>query len=309
VGNDRISPHDAVGIARAACEAYKAGREIDFHRVDGKIWCLALDWLIDQALLDVVAFAAPRAAAAHPQTRLLKSLAAILARLPPPCDDPVFAAFRDDATKEVQIVPRAGATTVLLGFCGAANRMGMPLNLMHRWFGRLGVHVIYLRDYRGRNYDEGIASLAGDLGGTLLALRQTIAGLGATRAVCYGNSLGSYGALRYGLELPAKAVLCFGAPTNLTPGFGNTPLRDQRGVATGLDLRPLYERAGTAPRTRLVYSEFQPYDRAQAENFAGLPTVSLQMVPGVRGHDVFLHVLFQGQYEGLLRWLVDPPAR
>ena len=275
-GLPNVSPHDAVGIARAVCDAYNAGCEIDVHQIDGKIWSLALDWLIDQAMLDVAAFAAPRAAAAHPETRLLKSLAAILARLPPPCDDPVFAAFRDDATKEVQIVPRAGATTVLLGFCGRANRMGMPLNLMHRWFGRLGVHVMYLRDYRGRNYDEGISSLAGDLGGTLLALRETIASLGATRAVCYGNSLGSYGALRYALELPAEAVLCFGAPTNLTPGFGNTPC-----ATSGASQRvSTCARFTSAPARRRASARRAPL-RRQGRVWS-IPNFSLTTVPKLK---------------------------
>jgi pimeloyl-ACP methyl ester carboxylesterase len=304
-----VAWQDAGEIAQYLCGAYNAGAEVDFHRVDGKLWGLALGWLIDRSVLDVATFAAPRLARAYPETRFFHTMAAILARLPAPCDDAPFAAFRDDVTREVQMIPRAGASAVLLGFCGRAQQIGMPLNLIHRWFGHLGVHVIYLRDYQGKNYDNGIRSLAPDLGGTLRALRETIAGLGVQRVVCYGNSLGGYGALRYALELQSEAVLCFGAPTNLVPDFGNIRLREKRGVAPGLDLRPLYQRASRAPRTHLVYAEHHASDRTQASNFAGLPTVSLEGVHGASGHDVFLRVLLDGRYERLVRWLVDPHRR
>jgi pimeloyl-ACP methyl ester carboxylesterase len=300
------APRDPGEIAQYLCGAYKTGVEIDFHRVDRKLWGLALDWLIDRSMLDVAMFAAPRLALAYPETRFLQTIAAIFARLPPPCDHASFAAFRDDVTREVQIIPRTGASAALLGFCGRAQRMGMPLNLIHRWFGQLGVHVIYLRDYQGKNYDNGIRSLAPDLGGTLQALREVIASLGVQRVVCYGNSLGGYGALRYALELQSEAVLCFAGPTSLVPGVDNILLREQRGVVPGLNLRPLYQRASCAPRTHLVYSEHHAFDRAQASNFAGLPTVSLEMAHGASGHDVLLHVLFHGRYERLIRWLVDP---
>jgi hypothetical protein len=122
--------------------------------------------------------------------------------------------------------------------------------------------------------------------------------------VCYGNSLGSYGALRYALELQAEAALAFAAPTNLLPNFGN--FIDKQNSEPGIDLRPLYESARYTPRVHLVYGEYHAFDRAQAINFLGLPTVTLEMAPGWRNHDVFLHTIFVGRYETLIQWLVDP---
>jgi hypothetical protein len=292
-------------LARYLCNAYATGAEVDFHRVDRKLWGIALDWLVGQAMLDVVGFAAPRLTLAYPQSRYLKTIAAIFARVPPPTNDATFAAFRDDPTQEVQIIPHAGASAALLAFCGGAQKMGIPLNLIHRWFGQLGVHVIYLRDYRRNLFDNGIQCLASDLAGTLGILRKIIANLEIQRVVCYGNSLGGYGALRYALELPSEAVLSFAGPTNLVPPLETHPLPRRR-VPQGLNLRPLYQHANCAPRAHLVYSEHNAFDRAQASNFAGLPTVSLEMVPGATEHNVFLDVLFQGRYERLIQWLVDP---
>jgi len=286
------------------CRTHAAGIEVDLRRADGKIWAMGLDGLINNSRMDVARALAPRMAAAFPGTSYFRTMATLFDRLPEPCDDPSFAAFRDDKAKEVQTVARAGANCVLLAFCGRTQRIGMPIDLIHRWFGPLGVHVIYLRDYEGHNYDQGIRSLSGDMASTLLALREIIAGLRVNRIVCYGNSLGSYGALRYALELEAEAALAFAAPTNLLPHFGN--FIDKQNAEPGIDLRPLYENKRYTPRVHLVYGERHPFDRAQAVNFRGLPTVTLEMAPDWNHHDVFLHAIFVGRYEPLLRWLVDP---
>ncbi len=286
--------------------------EIEFFRVDEKLWAVALDRLITRAMLQEAVIAAERLASAYPASRFVQTMAAILGRLPGAPDDESFAAFCDDSPLEVQVVPRDQAEVVLIGFCGSAQRMGMPLNLIHRWFGLLNAHVIYLRDYSRKNYDNGVGSLGPDLATTLSALRELIDALGASRVVCYGNSLGGYGALRYGLELQAEAVLNFAGPTFLdpsevehNPGQAEQVLQRRR-VTPGINLRPLYERAAATPRVHLVYSELNPYDRVHAANFAGLPNVTIEAVHGQATHDAFLPTLFEGRYEPLIRWLVDP---
>jgi len=302
----RSALRDRTELARYLCRIYESGAEIDFQRVDRKLWGVALDRLIYEPRLDVAAFAAPRMALAFPEITYFQTMASLFAFLPPPTDDPSFAAFRDDVTREMQVVPRAGASVVLLAFCGRAQRIGMPLNMIHRWFGQLGVHFIYLRDYQRANYDKGIQSVAPDLPTTFGVLRQVIAELGASRVVCYGNSLGTYGALRYALELQAEAVLTFAGPTNLTPSFVGSSMLERMRVAPGIDLRPLYEDASCAPRAHLVYPEHEPDDRAQAENFSGLPNVTLEMALDASDHFSCLHAIFEGRYERLLEWLIDP---
>lgn len=296
---------DAGDFADYLRRAHASGMTVDFRRADKRLWGIALEYLLNHSLIEVADAVAPGMAAAFPEVGYFATVARLLRRLPPPGEDAAFTAFRDDTTAEVQVVPRAGADCVLLGFSGRWHRLGMPIDLIHRWFGLLGVHVIYLRDYAGHNYDQGIRALGPDMHGTLQALRQIIADLGAQRIVCYGNSMGSYGALRYALELQAEAALSFSGPTNLVRGFGNFTVLEQRGVEPGLDLRPLYENARHPPRVHLVYGEHHGFDRAQATNFLGLPTVTLEMVPDWRSHDVFLHTVLTGRYEQLLRWLAD----
>jgi pimeloyl-ACP methyl ester carboxylesterase len=296
---------DAGELANYLRQAHAAGITVDFRRADKRLWGLALNYLLSHPFIEVAEAMAPRMAVTFPEVRFFGTIAGLFERLPPPSEDAVFAAFRDDMTAEVQVVPRAGANCVLLGFAGRSQKLGMPINLIHRWFGLLGVHVIYLRDYTGHNYDQGIRALSSDMHGTLKALRQIIANLGVNRIACYGNSMGGYGTLRYALELEAEAVLSFAGPTNLVRGFGDFTVLQQRDVEPGLDLRPLYENARYAPRVHLVYGEHHAFDRAQATNFLGLPTVTLEMIPGWRGHDVFLQTVFTGRYERLIRWLAD----
>jgi pimeloyl-ACP methyl ester carboxylesterase len=303
IGNLTVpTSQDAGDLGRYLFNAFEAGFEVDFQRIDRKRWGLALDWLISQKMLGVATSVAPRMAVAFAQTTYFQTTAALLSRLPPPTDDASFVAFRDDRMREVQVVPRTNGSAVLLAFCGRTHKLGMPINLIHRWFGHLGVHVIYLRDYQGMNYDNGIRSLAPDLVGTLQSLQEIVADLGTRRVVCYGNSLGSYGALRYALELQTEAVLTFAGPTSLNAEFNLA----RRTRALGLDLLPLYKKANYAPRAHLVYGEHHAFDRIHAERFADLPTVSLEMARGWSGHNVFLHAVLNRRYEPLIRWLVDP---
>ena len=297
---------DPNDFADYLCRAHAAGIEVDFSQGNIKLWAVALDCLMKANLIEVASVMAPRLAQACPDVSYFRTMAALFELLPPPCDDASFAAFRDDVGKEVQIVRRGGANCVILGFCGRAHALGMPVDMIHRWFGQLGAHVIYLRDYQGHNYDQGIASLSSDMSSTLRILREQIANLGAKRIVCYGNSLGTYGALRYALELQAEAVLAFAGPTNLVPGFGKFAYLERNNVEPGLDLRPLYQQARYAPRVHIVYGEHHAFDRVQAANFLGLPTVTLEMARGWSSHAVFLHTVFVGRYEPLIRWLVDP---
>jgi hypothetical protein len=294
------SSRDAGELANYLRQAHAAGITVDFRRADRKLWGLALNYLVNHSFIEVADAVAPHMVAAFPEVGYFRTMARLLERLPPPSEDSAFAAFRDDMTADVQVVPCAGANCVILGFTGLAHRLGLPVDLIHRWFGTLGVHVIYLRDYAGHNYDQGIRALSPDMHGTLKALRQIIANLGVNRIVCYGNCLGGYGALRYALELDAEAVLTFDGPTNLVRGFGNFTILDRKAVEPGLDLRPLYQNAGYAPRAHLVYGGDNAFDCAQAINFLGLPTVTLEMAPGWRTQD-----FFSGRYERLIRWLVD----
>ena len=149
--------------------------------------------------------------------------------------------FIDDPDKDLQVVPAdGGAETdgapLILVFCGTGQRFAIPNNMIHRWLGRIGAHIVYIRDHKKRFYVMGVSSLGHDYATSIAALRRIIDQLGARSVHCMGESAGVYGALQMGLDLGAQSVLCLAGPTELTR------LSTQKGCA---GKRP---RAGNADR-------------------------------------------------------------
>lgn len=222
--------------------------------------------------------------------------------------------FADRATEDVQIVRANECAPVLFVFCGQSGRFGVPLNLIHRWFARLGMHLVYLRDARRLFYVCGIRSFGRGRADSLSALRRIATDLRATSIACTGNSAGSYGALRFGLDLGARAVLAFAGPTALhRVGDGLLAAARRHGHGLGKDdierssLRDLYAQTANPPRVRIVYGAESPVDRLHALAMAGLPDVDLLAIPGVSQHLVLGELLARGAFENTLAWLQEAP--
>lgn len=219
--------------------------------------------------------------------------------------------FKDNTEHDVQIAVRDRAETALLLFCGADDNLGLPLAVVHSWTGRLDASLIYLRDFHRHHFLDRIASLGATREATIAELRRIIAALGAKRIACYGTSAGVFGALHYGLELDADAVLCLGGTVNLRPEFnaysiyekGANKLRADFPDAE-LDLRCLYAAALRPPRVRMIYGAEFWDDRIQAEYMGTLPCVTLQPVENFGEHNVIVELIRRQQFETALSWLV-----
>jgi hypothetical protein len=278
---------------------------LDPKRADPKIWAVALDQVIAYGAVDAAVAAAPLLASAFPGMAYLRTMARTLQQLPAQTDDPGFSSFVEDVSAAFQLVRRRNADALLIAVCGAGRpqQLGLPINLMHRCFGQLGAHVLYLRDLRRDNMDGGIEGIAESYAGVIEAIRTCAADLRVSRMFCFGNSFGGYLALRAGLDLKAEAVLTFGGPTNpkLSADFPRT------GISPGLDLRPLYAApGGQTPRVHLVYGEEFEQDRLQAHHMAGLPRVTMAGLPGLKSHGVIQYLMEHGHLSGHLQWLADP---
>jgi len=145
---------------------------------------------------------------------VLKAWRTVLRHLPAPA----AGNFIDDPDKDLQVVPAAegaGAPIVFV-FCNCHHRFAIPLNMIHRWLGRIGAHIVYLRDFRDLFYVMGVQSLGGDYAGSIAALRRLTEELGARSVHCMGDQAGVYGALHMGLDFGAQSVLCLTGPTDLT---------------------------------------------------------------------------------------------
>lgn len=242
----------------------------------------------------------------------------ILARHAPaaiPDDAAGVADLLDDPAADVQVTRRPGARTALLVFTGGAQRLNGPLRLIHAWLRRLGATVVYLRDVHGMHFLGGIRSLGNGYRATLTALRGLVADLGCERTVCIGGSSGSFGAMRYALDLDAARVLCLAGPTILDRSLPELQRRERlKGALVEpvdperLDLAQLYREAATRPRLRLVYGGSNALDRREAERMAGIEGVELVPIAGLGRHGVIPYLVPDGSFDRHLGWLVAEPG-
>jgi len=279
----------------------------------GKIanWWPAIHELLRNGKLDTGAYGLSHVRKRFPGVQFVERMSAIFSRLPPAGTQ---LSFDDDLTKEVQVVARPGADTVVLLFCGGSPyHLGLPVALEHRWHGNLNASLIYLRDFQRCSYLRGLTSIGTSREATLAELRRIIASIGARRIVCYGTSAGMFGALNYGLELEAEAVLGMSGATNLTTKFAASSPWEKYGKYAerpnaALDMRPLYASADRPPRVKLVYGQDNWDDRIQAEHMRGLSCVQLYPLEFCGEHNSIIEAILRGQFEDLLHWLVSPAA-
>src|SRR5687768_11816941 len=306
-----MNPDAKAATVKALAENFERAWESgDVPVFDGrriKLFVLACQQLLDHGRLAAGEHAIRHLYAAHPTLHYAATMAAVFDCTP---DGPApLIEFSDDPDADVQVIHRTGCDAVMLVFCGRLNRPGLPMQLIHRWFGRLPVSIIYLRDFQKLVGGAGYPSLGSNREATVESLKSLISHMGARRIYAYGNSGGSFPALHYGLNLGAKAVLCMAGPTNLTAEFNRNMTAFSRELTEGplklpeyaVDMRQLYAVAEQPPRVLYVYGTGFWNDRLWAENMKGLPSVELVPVEDCAEHKIVAEVLRRGLYPDLLR--------
>jgi hypothetical protein len=217
----------------------------------------------------------------YPDMTYLESLVALFDGMPRTA--PVPLDFRDDPAAEVQIVRRPGSDAVLLAFCACQGTLGLPVNFIHQWLGRLPASLVYIKDFDNLAGGCGFPALGAGRAASVAALRRIADDVGGKRVYTLGVSMGGYAALHYGLQLGAEAVLNLAGATDFTPGFVESlgpvapeylALRQAAPDYT-VNLRDGYAAAPRAPHVVIAYSAAHPRDRRQAERMAGLPNLEL----------------------------------
>jgi hypothetical protein len=237
----------------------------------------------------------------------LASLRLLVANTPAP----LRPGFADDMARDVQVVPTPGAACALLVFTSGFHKFQAPLNLMHRWFGLLGASVVYLRDFNRLFYLQGVGSLGNSYADTLTGLRRIVDTLGATKIACVGASSGSYGAMRLGLDLGAKRVLCLAGPSMFDDSIPDLLAQERLcgPFPQPIDKRRLnlalpYAMAPHPPRLRLVFGADHPTDRREAANMRRLSAVERIPLPGLAHHSVVPRLVTDGTFSAHLQWAV-----
>jgi hypothetical protein len=244
-------------------------------------WANACHDLFEAGRIDILERAARHLHAVYPELTYLRTLVALFDAMPRHLPAPL--AFCDDPTSAIQIVRRPDCDNVLLCFCAAEGTLGLPLNFVHQWIGRLPASLVYIKDFRDLSGACGFPTLGPDRAAAVAAFRRIADEIGAMRIYTLGVSLGGYAALYYGLELGAVSVLSLGGATDYTPEFvnrlGPVPHKylnlSERAPDYARNLRDACVAAVHKTRILLAYSVGYPRDRLQAERIAGLPNVEL----------------------------------
>lgn len=272
-------------------------------------WANACSDLLDAGRIDVLEHGVRYLHTVYPELPVLATMVAWFDAVP---DLPSLMDFNDDPAAEIQIVRRERCEGVLLCFCASHGTLGLPLNLVHQWLGRLPVSMIYLKDFRDLSGACGYPSLGPDRASSVTALRHLADQLNGKHIYTLGVSLGGYAALHYGLELGAAGVLSLAGDTDLTAEFADrvepSPAQPdilRHAAEYAKNLRDLYSSSPHHPRLLLAFSADQSRDRRQAEQMLGLPNVRLIPVEDYPHHNVVDPLIRRGQFLNLLSSLLD----
>ena len=267
-------------------------------------WANACHELLQSGRIDVLEHAVRYLHGVYPELNYLKTVVGWLDRIPSHL--PGLLAFSDDPAAEIQVIKRNGCEAVLLCFCASQGTLGLPLNLIHQWLGRLPVSLVYIKDFRDLFGAGGYPSLGPDRSSSLAELRRIVSDLQGKQIYTLGVSYGGFAALHYGLELAAVGALTLGGDTDLTPEFiarvGGTPAHFdllRRAPDYARNLREIYASAARYPRVILAFGSEFARDRRQAERMSELPNVQLLPVPHSH-HNVVDPLIRCGQFLDLL---------
>ena len=186
-----------------------------------------------------------------------------------------------------------GSRSALLVFGGLKDMVGAELPIFDRMIRPYRVNIVYLADPRRLLLMAGLPSF-GDYRQTIEGLKELLDAWRVKRIYCMGFSAGGFAAISYGLDLGARRILTFAAPTELigpvyeSDGRARIVVKRVRAHVPQeqLDLRPLIQAHPKPPQIINYYGALMPQDSNQARHLEGLPNVSLRPLPGAATHAV-----------------------
>lgn len=215
-----------------------------------------------------------------------------------------------DGEKDVLIGEVSGAQSVVLIFAGSNDAVSMPLPLFDHFLAAVNITAIYLKDFNRLRFLSGIQSLHASYEGTIANLKEMLQHLGIKHTYTIGNCDGGFAAIRYGIELDAKRIITFGAPTH-SPAGPMSKIEHARNFmshrlaakvpAEMMDLKAFLEGRRYSTRIDLFYEHQDERDGMQAQHLAGLPGVHLNPQPGLSNHYMLRQMaLKQSNFRGML---------
>jgi len=269
-------------------------------------WAQALQWLHGSSDFSVVLRTSTLLVNNFPDDKSLQNLHAFLLLLPSSTAMPEFHTL-PEATAFFSRAPYPDADTLFIGYCGHGGAIGMPVNLLHQWIGRLPMHALYLRDPTSNFFRTGIHTLGPDYGSMLDFVRCLKERLGAKHLVTLGSSMGGFPAICAGIELACSRILCFNGIANHKENMIDLPR-----VASSWSAARHYwvERmdsqlrsATVTPEIRCVFGDSHASDANDAQALQYLPGVKLMPLANCNEHRVSKVLMARGEFEPQLAWL------
>lgn len=203
--------------------------------------------------------------------------------------------------------PERASENLVIVFTGVSRQFWISLDILHRILGRYFGQIVYLRDFRSIYYLAGVGNW-GRYAGTLKRLKDIVSKASAKKLYVIGISAGGFAALKYGLDLPADAILALSPRTELRhlpekPRSAKILQRFQIPLEA-LDLLPSYDQAPRRPKATIIFGAKNERDKMQAQRLAHLPEIHLMPLPGAAAHNIMTHLLAAGQFETYLLQLL-----
>jgi len=326
----RLTLADARGAREALEAAFAAGEPRDNHRLSlAHVAYLLRDRAGGLALLDAEL-------AAQGSSATLDNLRAKLEQLGPERAREAPIRLRSPATAELKAwadqanvqtgKPDASATrliteagdiliervpgsrAMLIAFGGLSTMFGGTAEDMGFLVGSGRANAIFVSDPQRLFMLGGFASI-GEYWTTIGWLKDLKQAWSIEHIYCLGLSGGGYPALRYGLDLGARRILTFAAPTEITPTITETDKRATALAHRVLSRRPhmcinlrdeIAKYGAAAPEIINYYGSDMPEDSYHGRNIEGLPTVSSRPVAGLDSHGVIAWLKQTGVFRDVL---------
>ena len=218
-------------------------------------------------------------------------------------------------TSEIQESPPGTSGTLVVILGGAYRKsLGMPIELMDRYFAARNISALYVRD-------GAIRTITGVSGGSSPSqaleerVREAQKKLGEKRLYIVGVSAGGFEAIRLGLRCTPDGVIGISAPTNLTQSFLDT-VEDKRARLLVKRFNRLYSdyeldmalplrQHPNPPPIHLIFPVENYGDRTQAEYLGAWPNVTLHPITGWKGHNVHEKLIATGELFGFFDKLIS----
>ena len=207
--------------------------------------------------------------------------------------------------------PRVGAARkkLIVAFCGARNRLDMPLAAVLQALPSRAVDVAVLRDRSKRHFLDGIDGYASGFGGLAAAIERDLRPGKYRDVYAYGTSMGGFSAVRFALLRPVKRAVAVGGSF---PGHARRLIDEPAPPLPAFD--PLCDCIGRGAVADIVcvYGDGCGRDRGNVERLGRILPVTQVAVPHVSIHNVAHELAMSGRLAAFFAAMFDldaaPPA-